>query len=98
MAKFSFFGDNEHRVFDYKPMYYDKAAEERKRMFGAVDGSQDQKKEEYVPGSYIRGAFRDGAYQKTRNKMKKVHTFIGIVTLLLIVVVLYYIARFYSLL
>lgn len=36
---FSFFGNQEHRVFNYKPRYYDPAKEERKRIFGKVDGS-----------------------------------------------------------
>ena len=98
MGLFNFFGDNEHRVFNYKPMYYDKDAEERKRKFGAVDGSADKKEGEYVPGSYIHGAFRDGTYQKTRTPMQRVHTIIGIVTLLLVAAVLYFIAKFYSML
>ena len=102
MGFFNFFGDNEHRVFNYKPMYYDKDKEEQMRRFRAVDGSLDRKDEkgekEYVPGSYIQGAFRDGAYQHTRNRMKGVQTIIGIVTLLLIVAVLYFIAKFYQML
>jgi CRISPR/Cas system CSM-associated protein Csm5 (group 7 of RAMP superfamily) len=102
MGFFNFFGDNEHRVFNYKPMYYDKEKEERMRKFRAVDGSMEHKdeegKSEYVPGSYIKGAFRDGAYQHTRNRMKGVQTIIGIVTLLLIVAVLFFIAKFYSML
>ena len=98
MGFFNFFGDNEHRVFNYKPMYYDKEKEERMRRFRAVDGSMDKKDEDYVPGSYLHGAFRDGAYQSTRNRMKGVQTIIGIVTLLLIVAVLYFIAKFYSML
>ena len=58
----------------------------------------DRKDGEYVPGSYLHGAFRDGAYQHTRNRMKGVQTIIGIVTLLLIAAVLYFIAKFYSML
>ena len=38
MASFGCFGDNEHRVFTYKPRYYDPEKEELKRSFGAVDG------------------------------------------------------------
>ena len=99
MGFFNFFGDNEHRVFDYKPMYYDKEKEERMRRFKAVDGSMDaDKKDEYVPGTYLHGEFRDGAYKHTRNRMKGVQTIIGIVTLLLIVTALYFIAKFYSML
>lgn len=98
MGLFNFFGDNEHRVFNYKPIYYDPAEEERKRRFGAVDGTMEKEKKEgtYVPGTYIKGAFREGA--RTRTPMKRVQTIIGIISLLLIVVVLWYIAKFYSLL
>ena len=98
MALFNFFGDNEHRVFNYKPIYYDPAEEERKRRFGAVDGSIDKEKKEgtYVPGSYIRGSFREGT--RTRTPMKRIQTIIGIITLLLIAGMLWYIAKFYSLL
>ena len=89
MGLFNFFGENEHRVFNYKPIYYDPAEEERKRRFGAVDGTMEKEKAEgtYVPGSYIRGSFRDGA--RTR---------IGIISMLLIIGVLFFIAKFYALL
>ncbi len=100
MGFFNFFGDDEHRVFNYKPMYYDKEKEETFRKFRAVDGSDEREKAEgqYVPGSYLHGAFRDGAYQQTRNRMKSVHAIIGIVTMLLVFAVLYFIAKFYSML
>jgi hypothetical protein len=98
MGLFNFFGENEHRVFNYKPIYYDPAEEERKRRFGAVDGSMEKDKEAgtYVPGSYIRGSFRDGT--RTRTPLKRAQTIIGIISLLLIVGMLLYIAKFYSLL
>jgi len=100
MGLFNFFGDTEHRTFNYKPIYYDKEAEERKRKFGTVDGSIEKDKENgtYTPGSYIRGSFRNGNYQETRNEIKGVHTIIGIITMLLICAVLYFIAKFYALL
>ena len=98
MGLFNFFGENEHRVFNYKPIYFDPEEEERKRRFGAVDGSLEREKKEgtYVPGSYIKGSFREGS--RTRTPMKRVQTIIGIISLLLICVVLWYIAKFYSLL
>ena len=97
---FGFFGNPEHRVFNYKPRYYDPEEEERKRMFGDVDGSgaNANEKGEYVPGSSIRGAFRDGHYQKTRSAQSRTQTIISIVTLLLIAVVLIYIAKFFEML
>ena len=91
MGLFNFFGESEHRVFNYKPIYYDKDEEERKRMFGAVDGSLDKEKEKgtYVPGSYIKGSMRDGAYKRSRSHMGKTQTIIGIITMLLIFAVLF---------
>ncbi len=100
MGFFNFFGDNEHRVFNYRPIYYDQNEEERRRKFGAVDGSKDKEKKEgtYSPGSYIKGSMRDGHYQHTRTHMRKTQTIIGIVTLILIFAILYFVAKFYSLL
>ena len=98
MGLFNVFGENEHRVFNYKPIYYDPAEEERKRRFGAVDGTMEREKKEgtYVPGSYIRGSFREGS--RTRTPFKRAQTIIGIISMLLIVGVLFFIAKFYSLL
>lgn len=100
MGLFNFFGDNEHRVFNYKPRYYDRDEEERKRKFGAVDGSIEKEKKDgtYVPGSYLKGSMRDGNYQQTRGHLKKIQVIIGIVSMILIFVMLFMIARFYSLL
>ena len=100
MGLFNFFGESEHRVFNYKPIYYDPEEEKRKQMFGAVDGTIDKEKEKgtYVPGSYIKGSMRDGAYRRTRSHMGKTQTIIGIITMLLIVAVLYFIAKFYQML
>jgi hypothetical protein len=100
MGLFNFFGESEHRVFNYRPIYYDPEEEKRKQMFGAVDGSLEKEKEKgtYVPGSYIKGSLRDGAYRRTRSHMGKTQTIIGIVTLLLIVAVLWFIAKFYQML
>ncbi len=97
---FGFFGNQEHRVFNYKPRYYDPEREARKAMFGEVDGSVQKEKDEgvYVPGNSIRGAFRNGNYKRTRGSMNRVQTIIGLVTLLLIATVLIYITKFYSLL
>ena len=97
---FNFFGENEHRVFNYRPRYYDPEKEELKRRFGAVDGTMEKEKKEgtYVPGSYIKGSLRDGAYASRRGQLGKTQTIIGIVTLLLVFGILYFIAKFYSLL
>ena len=97
---FGFFGDQEHRVFNYRPRYYDPEAEKRKQMFGDVDGSNDAAREDgsYVPGSSLRGAFRGGRYQKTRSSATKAQGIITLITLLLIVGVLIFFTKFFALL
>lgn len=100
LFNFGFFGDQEHRVFNYKPRYYDPEEEERRQMFGAVDGSGERAKKEgtYVPGASIKGAFRGGNYKKTRSAATRAQSIIGLVGLLLLAVVLIYFTKFFSLL
>ncbi len=90
---FGFFGSQEHRVFNYRPRYYNEEKEALKEKFGKVDGSYE--KENYVPGSYIKGSFRDGNYQRTRgtNKAQKI---IGLVGMVLFFIVLIYIVKFFG--
>ena len=48
MAKlfnFGFFGTSEHRVFNYKPRYYDPEEEKRRQLFGDVDGTNEKARE-----------------------------------------------------
>lgn len=93
---FGFFGTPEHRTFNYRPRYYDEEKEQLKEKFGHVDGA---KKETYAPGSYLKGSFRDGNYQRTKQtRSTKAQKIIGLVGLVLFFVVLVYIAKFYSLL
>lgn len=106
---FNFFGETEHRVFNYKPIYFDQEKEERKRFFGdhgqedaanqdAAAQANATEEEPYTPGKYIQGSFRDGNYQRLRTSSStKAQKIIGIVGLVLFFVVLYYIAQFYGL-
>ena len=104
MGLFNLFGETEHRVFNYKPMYYDKEKEELKRRFGAVDGSREREieksKEEgtYVPGAYLKESMREGSRRVRRSHSNKAQNIIGLVGLLLVFIVLFYIAKFYTLL
>ena len=99
MGFFTFPGQQEHRKFNYRPIYYDPAEEERKQVFGKVDGTLEKEKEngEYKPGSYIRGSLRDGNYSR-RSRSTLAQRIIGIVGLILLAVVLVYLCKFYSLL
>ena len=69
-------------------------------MFGDVDGTNEKAKEDgkYVPGSSIRGAWRDGNYKRTRTTASRTQAIIGIITLLLIALVLIYVTKIYGLL
>ena len=92
---FGFFGTPEHRVFNYRPRYYDEEKEALKEKFGHVDGAM--KKDTYVPGSYIKGSLRNGRYQKTR-AVGKAQKIIGMVGLVLFFVVLIMVAKYFALL
>lgn len=104
MGIFNFFGDNEHRVFNYKPMHIDLKAEERKKYFGDVDGTKQKEideakaRGEYVPGSSIKGSFHGSRRQDKDKHLKSMTTLVGIFTMILIFIVLYYIAKFYTIL
>ena len=96
--KFNWFGEQEHRVFNYRPIYYDEQKEDLKRKFGKVDGSLDKDKEKgtYVPGSYINGSFRDGNYSKRRGT-GRAQNIIGLIGIVLLGAMLIYLAKFYAL-
>jgi len=91
---FSFFGNTEHRVFNYKPIYYDPEKEALKEKFGHVDGST---KEKYVPGTHIKGSFSGGRYQKTKGE-HRFQKFIGMFALLLAFTIIILIAKYYPIL
>lgn len=92
---FGWFGDREHKVFDFKPRYYDPEKEALKEKFGRVDGSVESKDRPYVPGSLLRGAFRNGPKKRESNRAQKIITLVG---LILFAIVMIYIAKFYTLL
>jgi hypothetical protein len=69
-------------------------------MFGELDGTNEKARQsgDYIPGSSLRGAFRNGNYQKTRSTMGAVHTVITLITAVLVIAVLIYMARFFEML
>ncbi len=92
---FGFFGTPEHRVFNYRPRYYDVEKDELRKKFGKVDGSATTKDGKYVPGSIVKGSLRDGAYQKQRGTNSKASKIIGLVAMVLLFVVLILIAKYW---
>lgn len=100
MGFFTFPGEQEHRRFNYRPIYYNKEEEERRQKFGKVDGTFDKEKEsgEYQPGSYIRGSLREGNYARRSAGATAAQKIIGIVGLILLAIILIYFTKFYQLL
>lgn len=100
MAFFTFPGEQEHRKFNYRPIYYDKDEEERRQTFGHVDGTFEKEKEngEYKPGAYIRGSLRNGNYAQRETSGGRSLKLIGIVGLICLMGILFYIAKYFELL
>ncbi len=91
-----FFGTSEHRVFKYRPRYYDEQKEALRQKFGHVDGSMDNK-ETYVPGSYIRGSFRNANVHRSHEK-GKLQKILGLVSLILVFVMLMLFVKYFQVL
>ena len=91
---FNFFGKQEVRGFNYKPRFYDPEAEERRKKYGDFTKPQ---KEGYTPGQHVRGSFRDGNYQRTK-EIGHNQKAIGAVTMILLFAVVYLIYKYFPLL
>ncbi len=101
MAFFNLPGQQDHRKFNYKPIYYDKDEEERRQVFGRVDGSlekEEEKNGEYKAGRYLRGSMRDGNYSRRGTTSTKAQKIIGIAGLLMLALILIYFCKFFTLL
>ena len=91
---FSFFGTQEVRRFSYKPRFYDPETEERRKKYGDFT---KPKETTYVPGQHVKGSFRDGNYQRTKEISRNQKT-IGMVTMVLLFAVVYLIFKYFPIL
>ena len=69
---FAFFKVPKHRVFDYKPRFYDpekERREQRRRELGLVE--EDVEDGEYKPGSIIRNSGMKSRHEAFTQKMSK---------------------------
>ena len=92
---FNFFGTQEVRKFSYKPRFYDPETEERRKKYG--DFTKPKEEGKYVPGQHVKGSFRDGNYQRTKEISRKQKT-IGMVTMVLLFAVVYLIFKYFPIL
>ena len=91
---FNFFGTQEVRKFNYRPRFYDPETEERRKKYGDFTKPKDEK---YVPGNVIKGSFRAGHYQRTK-EIGRNHKIIGVVSMILLFAVVYLIYKYFPLL
>ena len=92
---FNFFGTQEVRKFSYKPRFYDPETEERRKKYG--DFTKPKEEVKYVPGQHVKGSFRDGNYQRTKEISRNQKT-IGMVTMVLLFAVVYLIFKYFPIL
>ena len=91
---FSFFGRQEVRRFSYRPRFYDPETEERRKKYGDFTKPKDTA---YVPGQHVKGSFRDGNYQRTK-EVSRNQKAIGMVTMVLLFAVVYLLFKYFPLL
>jgi len=91
-----FFKLPEHRVFNYQPLFYD---ERREALDKKIANAEKESKGEYVPGANIKGSFEkirfDSKRSKTANPLRRIS---GAISLLFLMVVLFFFAKFLGLL
>lgn len=93
---FSFFGKQEVRKFNYRPRFYDPETEERRKKYGDMTKKKTEE-DKYVPGSHVKGSFRDGNYQRTED-MSRNQKILGMVTTVLLFAVVYLVYKYFPLL
>jgi len=91
--RISFFSLPEHRVFTYRPRYYDPTKEHIKELEQKYAKDEEGNKK-YIPGLGIREAYRKGieGERKQAGNMK-IKNIILLLSLLAVFVVAYYIAQ-----
>jgi hypothetical protein len=92
-----FFNNPKHRVFDYQPLYYNPRKEALDEKIRAAKEGQEHDKgkdRDYMPGKNIRGKIQQKIYYNRRQAGSPLfNRVIVFVTLIVFIVVLYYIAK-----
>ncbi len=90
----SFFKTPKHRVFNYQPLYYDERKEKLEERIAKARGEEQDRAANYVPGKNIRTNFRKAIYDKRKMPGTPLAMrIIILISLVALVVALYYVAR-----
>lgn len=91
--RISFFSTPKHRVFNYKPRYWDES-KERLQELEEKYGKSPEKPKRYIPGSTIRSAYRNGLEGERRDTGRgKIRTFLTFATVIAAMLAAYYLAQ-----
>lgn len=92
--RLTFFKIPEHRVYSYKPRYYDEAKERIQEAEEKYHPKESQSGK-YIPGLGIREAYRKGVVEGRKRQAggTKTNGLILFVTLILLFVAAYYLAK-----
>lgn len=91
----------QHRVFNYRPVYYDPEKEQfreklrKKAAERELEESAQEPSKDYVPGSIIQGSFRDGAYRTRKTEGGTLVRIFKYLALVAVAGLLYYFAKYF---
>lgn len=96
--RISFFNTPKHRVFTYKPRYYDETKEHIKELKEKYHPKESETGT-YIPGLSIREAYRKGIEGNRKDAGGvKVKGYIVFITLIVLFIAAYYIAQLFPIL
>lgn len=111
MARITFFCTPAPRVYSYKPRYYDPEKEKLQELYRKYGYTEDGKKKaeeeagatavrkhKYIPGVAIHGAMQRNIENQRRESNPKIKAIITVVSILLAILVVYYLCGFFELL
>ncbi len=93
--RLTFFKIPEHRVYSYKPRYYDEVKE---RIQEAEEKYHPKEPGKYIPGLGIREAYRKGTVEGRKRQAggTRINGFILFATLILLFIAAYYLAKLFE--
>jgi hypothetical protein len=90
-----FFKLPEHRVFNYRPLYYNEREEALNKK---IEEAEKKQKGEYIPGESIRGSFQKMRFDSKRSKVANpARRISALISLAFLMVMLYFFVKYIGL-